>query len=328
LGGAEPRPVWVVDLGGAQVPPPTPGASPSRVDHKSFHFLEVVDNERRCKQLPTHAAKKVHVLTSFALLCEQGSSVTLIFYALDKRWWSTGSEPFLNLVAAAAQFSKFTHVELAIGEDSGARGEMINVLRIFNDDTGVELTQRTGKNPNYSYLQLGCSKKSVEAMLRFAKSQVGKPFSSSGMARSLIWPRNSDGTSWFCAELVAAALKVGGLLSTDSRTGEATPKSLHSIYKSQGAASGNPCVVRQSFHLPRTAHAHFAPNSSVQLDMKSLTAPSRGIAGATCSWRRTDSPPRTAFRVISAGQRTHSSAATNGVTISLSRLTDSSRNFN
>ena len=137
LGGAEPRPVWVVDLGGAQVPPPTPGASPSRVDHKSFHFLEVVDNERRCKQLPTHAAKKVHVLTSFALLCEQGSSVTLIFYALDKRWWSTGSEPFLNLVAAAAQFSKFTHVELAIGEDSGARGEMINVLRIFNDDTGV-----------------------------------------------------------------------------------------------------------------------------------------------------------------------------------------------
>ena len=70
-------------------------------------------------------------------MSDDGSSVTLIFYALDKRWWSTGSEPFLNLVAAAAQFSKFTHVELAIGEDSGARGEMINVLRIFNDDTGV-----------------------------------------------------------------------------------------------------------------------------------------------------------------------------------------------
>lgn len=65
-----------------------------------------------------------------------GSSVTLILYSIDKDWWR-GTEPFLNLLAAAAQFSTFTHVELAIGEDSGQNGEMSNVLRVFNDACGV-----------------------------------------------------------------------------------------------------------------------------------------------------------------------------------------------
>lgn len=100
---------------------------------------------------------------------------------------------------------------------------MVNVLRIFNDETGVvslackqfppdcthpkpfsvaaaqELTQRTGKNPNYQYLQIGCSHKAIAAMLGFARQQVGKPFSSYGMMRSMIYPRTSDGSSWYCA---------------------------------------------------------------------------------------------------------------------------------
>lgn len=96
---------------------------------------------------------------------------------------------------------------------------MGNVLRIFNDSVGVvsyahnfpcaapiltrtcpclqELTERTGKNPQYQYVQVGCSKNAENAMLHFAQQQVGKPFSSSGMARSLLWPRESDGSSWY-----------------------------------------------------------------------------------------------------------------------------------
>jgi len=82
-------------------------------------------------------------------------------------------ESFLNLVAAAAQMSPFTHVELAIGNEHGSSGQMSNVCRVFNDDTGsaayrvagrecharsrvdslclralrVELASRTGRNP-------------------------------------------------------------------------------------------------------------------------------------------------------------------------------------
>ena len=60
------------------------------------------------------------------------------------RWWN---EPALNLIAAVAQMSSFTHVELAIGEAVGNGGMMTNVARVFNDDQGVEVTQRTGRNP-------------------------------------------------------------------------------------------------------------------------------------------------------------------------------------
>ena len=53
-------------------------------------------------------------------MSDAGSSVTLIVYSLGSDWW-TGAEPFLNVVAAAAQRSNFTHVELAIGEVRAAR---------------------------------------------------------------------------------------------------------------------------------------------------------------------------------------------------------------
>jgi hypothetical protein len=43
---------------------------------------------------------------------DAGSSVTLIFYKVGEKWWR---EPILNIIAAAAQMSHFTHVEIALG---------------------------------------------------------------------------------------------------------------------------------------------------------------------------------------------------------------------
>ena len=142
-------------------------------------------------------------------MADGSGSVTLIFYRVGKEWWK---EPALNLLAAAAQRSAYTHVELAIGEDALDDGSMTNVVRIFNDPAGVEITSRTGRNPLYSYVSLGCSKNAERRMLAYARQQIGKPFSNTGMARSLIWPRQTTGDSFFCAELVAAVLKVGGLM--------------------------------------------------------------------------------------------------------------------
>jgi len=39
--------------------------------------------------------------------------VTLVFYRIGSAWYK---EPALNLIAAAAQLSTYTHVELSIGE--------------------------------------------------------------------------------------------------------------------------------------------------------------------------------------------------------------------
>lgn len=62
-----------------------------------------------------------------------------------------------------------------------------------------ELVERTGRNPQYEYIQLGCSERAVQRMLRYAKSCVGRPFSQMGMARSILWPRQTDSKSFFCA---------------------------------------------------------------------------------------------------------------------------------
>ena len=64
---------------------------------------------------------------------DESGSVTLVFYKLSDAWWK---EPTLNLIAAAAQMSRFTHVELAIGSDAGSQGQMTNVARVFNDAIG------------------------------------------------------------------------------------------------------------------------------------------------------------------------------------------------
>jgi hypothetical protein len=48
----------------------------------------------------------------------------------------------------------------------------------------------------YSYLQLGCSKAQEQMMLRYARAQVGKPFSQMAMARSLLFPRETNEEDW------------------------------------------------------------------------------------------------------------------------------------
>ena len=60
---------------------------------------------------------------------DESGVVTLIFYKLGAQWWK---EPFLNILAASAQFSSWTHVEMAIGSDSTSTGAMTNVVRVFN----------------------------------------------------------------------------------------------------------------------------------------------------------------------------------------------------
>ena len=65
---------------------------------------------------------------------------------------------------------------------------------------GVELVERTGRNPQNVFIQLGCSKMAENKMLHYVRTQcVGKPFSNYAMVRSLVWPRETDNTSFFCA---------------------------------------------------------------------------------------------------------------------------------
>ena len=260
-------------------------------------------------------------------MSDQGTSVTLIFYKVGTEWWK---EPALNLIAAAAQLSSYTHVELAIGEAPGSGGQMANVARIFNDACGVELTERTGRNPAYTYLSLGCSKAAEQRMLSFARAQVGKPFSNMGMARSLLFPRATDGRTYYCAELVAAILKQGGLMSQDSNPGAATPYSLYKLYNKQAAATANPFTLRQVGSGLKMTSVVAARPGTAPAQQQAVTTPLLGgvllahqdtgrpmIVTGGSARRRSDSPPRASFKLLAAPK---TPMQQQGLTLSLTSL--------
>ena len=96
-------------------------------------------------------------------------------------------------------------------------------------------------NPQYTYLSLGCSQAAEQRMLNFARGQVGKPFSNMGMARSLVWPRPTDHKTYYCAELVAAILKQGGLMYAALHTQTPRPSLLRLFFCTRAHA---PCLTR------------------------------------------------------------------------------------
>jgi hypothetical protein len=100
-------------------------------------------------------------------------------------------------------------------------------------------------------------------MLRYARAQVGKPFSQMAMARSLLYPRETpeNPRDFFCAELVAAVLRKGGLMDHASNPGGATPESLHSMYAPRAATTGNPTLLRDVTTLNTLKGVVSAPNS-------------------------------------------------------------------
>lgn len=113
-------------------------------------------------------------------------------------------------------------------------------------------------------------------MLAFAKAQIGKPFSQMAMARSIIYPRQSDHSSWFCAELTAAILQVGGLLNSQSNPGSATPSSLYNMYQSRAAVTANPFkihLLQQQASQSRRGHSSPDSEPLLQLNLRGALRP-------------------------------------------------------
>lgn len=207
--------------------------------------------------------------------------VTLIFYRMDS---DRAKEPLLNRIAAYATKSEFTHVEMAIGSELSHQGLMRNVVRIFNDKTGVEVTERTGINPSFSYMSIACTKRAELAMLAFSRKQVGKPFSMWGMALSVIWPRKSTGKSWFCAELVGAVLQAGDVIEASYNPGGATPESIYRRFHGKFATAANPYVLNQiaRSRLPASAPGAF----ETHMKMAAVPNKARGRVVAYNGWMK------------------------------------------
>ena len=74
---------------------------------------------------------------------DAGSSVTLIFYCVDQN--NVANEPFLNIVAAIAQGSSLTHVEMAIvsAPESSNAHRHTQTLTALAQPNGVACTARS-----------------------------------------------------------------------------------------------------------------------------------------------------------------------------------------
>jgi len=188
---------------------------------------------------------------------------------------------------------------------------------------GVEIVSRTGRNPTFTYQSIGCSRAAATKMLNFATAICqGKPFSNVAMARSLIWPRTTDCSSFFCAgaavaqgsdappprrtptracaELVAKILQVGGLLDQNSNPGAATPAQLHALYKNRAAVSANPYVLRElthSFAGQLSAAESVAERESL-MRARALISSGAQVPSRTEQAQRSNSPSRRSFKPL------------------------------
>tara|TARA_B100001079_G_scaffold257644_1_gene255189 strand:- start:871 stop:1485 length:615 start_codon:yes stop_codon:yes gene_type:complete len=165
-----------------------------------------------------------------------------------------------------------------------------------------------------------------QKMLHYVRTQcVGKPFSNYAMVRSLVWPRETDHQSFFCAELVASVLKVGGLLDANCNPGSATPEMLHRIYSSRGAVSANPCILRELNSGNATGSNVFIGNLTLNdriSERELLVAPVPTPAPVHLpvvpqpvfqpARRRADSPPRGHFHAVNREYMPLHAATRNG----------------
>lgn len=103
-----------------------------------------------------------------------------------------------------------------------------------------------------------------------------------------------------CAELVAAVLRVGGLLTQSSNPGSATPESLHRVFKEKAAVTANPYVLRQ-FCTNSQMSLGFDPMHRLQMRCDASAASAAGSESASMGAvsrarqrgaRRASSPPR------------------------------------
>ena len=125
----------------------------------------------------------------------------------------------------------------------------------------------------------------------------------------------------YCAELVAACLQAGGLMSADSNPGAATPHSLYKMYKAQGAVMANPCTLRQQFGTSAN-FAHRFPHPAV--DARHGIARPLGVSAPTpCvapqAHRMSDALPQIQFKVLQA-RKPPAASRCNTISLSMSSL--------
>lgn len=123
-------------------------------------------------------------------------------------------------IVRQACWSKFSHVEFALADGYlGAQGIGGVQLRPFDYE----------KNPIETFRYVNVTDKEYDAIMRYARAQIGKPYDWSGIfgiATHRDWHRAN---SWFCSELVAACFDFANHPLIKDKVDRVTPEMLFEL---------------------------------------------------------------------------------------------------
>ena len=169
------------------------------------------------------------------------------------------SEPWINRATAWCT-GKYMHVELVfatpgtVAADGGNMGgRVVEACGVWQGETVFLRPKRFGKTC-WEWRALSLPPATVDAVYRFCQAQARaqRPFNKSGLYRSLTpCPRPTDGTQWFCSELVVSALQAGGML-LDAVAAASTPTSVYRAIDGLDEAyhAGTPLLQTRLQHHP------------------------------------------------------------------------------
>jgi len=80
----------------------------------------------------------------------------------------------------------------------------------------VHVWDRKGFRAGWKFVRLRVTERQEVLMQNFLARQLGKPINRSGQLTVLFWPTSGRGESWFCSELVTAALDEAGLVDYEA----------------------------------------------------------------------------------------------------------------
>lgn len=124
----------------------------------------------------------------------------------------------------------------------------------------VHVWDRKSFQAGWEFVRLRVTERQELLMQNFLARQLGKPINRAGQLSVLFWPMSGNGGSWFCSELVTAALEEAGLVDYDawpevSQAAGAAPHHLF-FYLTEGYTlcaaehmNGNPVAITTTHRL-------------------------------------------------------------------------------
>lgn len=178
---------------------------------------------------------------------------------------------------------EYSHCEMAFLMRRGAPlyTSEINVLAVgIQCDCGVFIAPRRF-NEEYEWHHVKCDPARMKAMLFFAYTEQGKPFSAELMTKSVVMPGPDDRTVYFCSHFTMACLEF--LPHPQFHFNRANAQSVDSIYKmvtrDAEVRATNIVDIPQAL-FTKTFGTVVAANSTKQVSVKKKTQAERDVAKA------------------------------------------------